>query len=26
MDMIATETGGHLVEEALYRIDEGMAA
>ena len=26
MDMIATETGGHLLEEALYQIDEGMAA
>jgi putative toxin-antitoxin system antitoxin component (TIGR02293 family) len=26
MDMIATETGGRLVEEALYQIDEGMAA
>jgi putative toxin-antitoxin system antitoxin component (TIGR02293 family) len=26
MDMIATETGSRLVEEALYQIDEGMAA
>ncbi|HEY2363124.1 MAG TPA: antitoxin Xre/MbcA/ParS toxin-binding domain-containing protein [Candidatus Angelobacter sp.] len=26
MEMIATETGGRLVEEALYQIDEGMAA
>lgn len=26
MDMLATETGSRLVEEALYQIDEGMAA
>lgn len=26
VDMMATETGGRLVEEALYQIDEGMAA
>jgi len=26
MDMITTETGSRLVEEALYQIDEGMAA
>ncbi len=26
MDMIATEAGSRLVEEALYQIDEGMAA
>lgn len=26
VDMMATETGSRLVEEALYQIDEGMAA
>jgi putative toxin-antitoxin system antitoxin component (TIGR02293 family) len=26
VDMMATEAGGRLVEEALYQIDEGMAA
>jgi|SRR6185312_2412560 putative toxin-antitoxin system antitoxin component (TIGR02293 family) len=26
MDMMTTETGSRLVEEALYQIDEGMAA
>jgi putative toxin-antitoxin system antitoxin component (TIGR02293 family) len=26
IDMMATETGSRLVEEALYQIDEGMAA
>lgn len=26
MEMITTETGSRLVEEALYQIDEGMAA
>lgn len=26
MDMIATEAGSRLVEEALYQIDEGMVA
>jgi len=26
VDMMATEAGSRLVEEALYQIDEGMAA
>ena len=26
MEMMATETGSRLIEEALYQIDEGMAA
>ena len=26
LDMLATETGAHLVEEMLYQIDDGMAA
>ncbi len=26
MEMMATETGGRLVEKVLYQIDEGMAA
>ena len=26
LTMMATEAGGRLVEEALYQIDEGMAA
>ena len=26
LDLLATETGARLVEELLYRIDEGMAA
>lgn len=26
MEMLATETGAHLVEEMLYQIDEGIGA
>ena len=26
LDLLATETGARLVEELLYRVDEGMAA
>jgi putative toxin-antitoxin system antitoxin component (TIGR02293 family) len=26
LQLMATEAGAHLVEEVLYRIDEGMAA